>query len=84
MRAFTTGVMDLGRVKDSLRLREGFAQVIGAKGLEEVILQPAGDEVAVETDIVDLTGRDDYGSRLTYFGQAIDVVDRIARLRHVD
>ena len=54
------------------------AHLLGGEGLEEIVLDPALDEVAIEADVVDLAGRDHDRAGLAYLGQTVDVVQRIA------
>ena len=67
-----------------LRLRQGIAQLVRAEGFEQIILDAAGDQVAIEAHVVDLARRDHDRAGFAHFGQAVDVVQRIAAFGHVD
>src|SRR3546814_15998985 len=71
------------RIEYSLCLRENFAKLVCAEGLQQIILQPAGNEVAIKTHIIDLPGCNDHGSRFAHFSETIDIVQRIARFRYI-
>ena len=60
------------------------AQLVDRERLEQIIVDAAGDEVAVEAHVVDLPGGDDDRPRLADFGERVDVVERIGRFRQVD
>ena len=63
---------------------EGIAQLVDRERLEQVIVDPAGDEVAIQADIVDLARGDDDRAGLAHFGQRVDVIERIGQFRQVD
>ncbi len=84
MRPLSADIDQLGRVEDRLRMGERLAQHVGAQRLEQIVLDAADDEVAVQSDIVDLAGRDHDGTRLADLGQRVDVVQRVAGLGEVD
>ena len=67
-----------------LRLRQCIAQLVSAKGLQQIILNAAGDEVAIQADIVHLARRDHDSAGFAHFGKAVDVVQRVAAFGHVD
>ena len=82
---FSFDGLDHARAGDGqLRIGEGVAQLIGREGLQQIILDAAGDEVAIEADVVDLAGGDHHRAGLADFGERVDVVERIAALRQVD
>ena len=56
----------------------GVAQLVDRERFQKIVVDAAGDEVAIEADIVDLARGDDDRARLAHFGQRIDIVDRIA------
>ena len=58
-------------------MREGVAQLVDREGLEQIVVDAAGDEVAIEADIVDLARGDDDRAGLADFGERVDVVERI-------
>src|SRR3546814_19278418 len=63
VRALCGWVQDLRRIEYSLCLRENFAKLVCAEGLQQIILQPDGNEVAIKTHIIDMPGCNDHGSR---------------------
>ncbi len=67
-----------------LRIGEGVAQLVGGERLQQIVLDAAGDEVAIEADVVDLAGGDHHRARLADFGERVDVVERVARFAEVD
>src|SRR3546814_19692015 len=83
VRALCGWVHDLRRIEYSLCQRENFAKLVCAEGLQQIILQPAGNEVAIKTHIIDLPGCNDHGSRFAHFSETIDIVQRIARFRYI-
>jgi hypothetical protein len=70
--------------QDHLGMREGIAQLIDRERLEQVIVDPAGNEVAVEADVVDGAGSDHDRARLADFRKRVDVVERIGGFAEVD
>jgi len=63
--------------QDHLRMRERVAQLIDRERLQQIIVNAAGDEVAIEADVVDGAGRDHDRARFADFRQRVDVVERI-------
>src|SRR5437868_4857522 len=63
---------------------EGIARLVDREGLEQIIVNAAGDEVAVEPDIVHGPRRDHDRPRLADFRERVDVVERIRGLAQVD
>ena len=49
---------------------EAVAQLVDRERLQQIIVDAAGDEVAVEADVVDLAGGDHDRARLADFGEA--------------
>jgi hypothetical protein len=43
--------------QDRLGMREGVAQLVDRERLQQIVVDAAGDEVAIEADIVDLARR---------------------------
>ena len=84
VRAFTRRLDLLGSVEHRLCAGERIAQLVGAERLEQIVLDTAGDEVAVQPDIVDLARGDDDGAGFADFGKRVDVVQRIAAFGQVD
>jgi uncharacterized sporulation protein YeaH/YhbH (DUF444 family) len=74
----------LGGRKDRLRIGQRVADLIERQRFQEVILNAARQEIAIEANVVDLARRDDDGAGFADLRQRVDVVDRIARLGHVD
>ena len=70
--------------QDCLGMREGVTQLVDRERLQQVIVDAAGDEVAVEADIVDLAGRNHHRARFANLGQGVDVVQGVGRFRQVD
>ena len=66
-----------------LRMDEGVADLVGAERFQQIIMNAAGEQVAVEVHVVDGAGRDDDRSRLANLGERVDVVERIGRFRQV-
>ena len=64
-----------------LGIGEGVAQLIGRERLQQIVLDAAGDEIAVEAHVVDLAGGDHHRARLADLGERVDVVERIAAIR---
>ena len=62
-------------------MREGVAQLIDRERLQQIIVDAAGDEVAIQADVVDRARRDHDRARLADFGKRVDVVERVGRLR---
>ena len=82
---FSVDGLDQARAGDGqLGIGEGVAQLVGREGLQQIILDAAGDEVAIEADVVDLAGGDHHRAGLADLGERVDVVQRIAALREVD
>jgi len=67
-----------------LRHRQRFADLFERQRLQQIVLNAAGQKVAVQANVVHLAGRDHDGAGFAHFGQCVDVVDRVARFRHVD
>ena len=63
--------------QDHLGMREGVAQLVDRERLQQIIVDAAGDEVAVKADVVDGARRDHDRARLANFGQGVDVVERV-------
>jgi hypothetical protein len=70
--------------QDRLGVREGVAQLVDREGFQQIIMDAAGDQVAVEADIVDLAGGDNDRAGLADFGEGVDVIERIGRFRQID
>ena len=64
-------------------MRKGVAQLIDRKRLEEIVVNAACDEVTIEADIIDSSGRDHDRPGLADFRERIDVVERIRGLGEI-
>ena len=64
-------------------MREAVAQLVHREGLEQVVVDAARDQVAIEAHVIDLACRDYDRAGLAYFSESVDVVERIAALRQV-
>ncbi len=69
--------------QDHLRMSERVAQLVDRERLQQIIVDAAGDEVAVKADVVDLARGDDDRSGLADFRKRVDVVERVGRFRQV-
>ena len=58
-------------------MRETVAQLVDRERLQQIIVDAAGDEVAIEADVVDRPGRDHDRARLANFCERVDVVQRV-------
>jgi hypothetical protein len=67
-----------------LRVGEGVTQLIGREGLQQIILNAAGKQVAIEPHVVDLAGGDHDRAGLADFGQRVDVGQRITAFAKID
>ena len=63
---------------------EGVAQLVDRERLQQIVVDAAGDEVAIEADVVDGAGRDHDRARLADFRERVDVVERIGGFGQVD
>ena len=70
--------------QDRLGMREGVAQLVDRERLQQIIVDAAGDEVAIQAHVVDRAGGDHDRARLAHFGERVDVVQRIGRFAEVD
>jgi len=70
--------------QDRLGMGEGVTQVIDRERLQKVVVDAAGDEVAIQADIVNLARCDYDRPRLADFRKRVDVVQRVSGLRQVD
>ena len=70
-------------VQNGLGMGKGFAKLVSAEWLQEIVLDTARHEVPIQADIVDFTCCDHNGARLANLGERVDVVQRIARFRQV-
>ena len=70
--------------EDRLCLIERIAQHTGAERLQKVIVDAAREQVAIKAHVVHLADRDHHRAGLAYFGQRVDVVERVAAFRQVD
>ena len=70
--------------QDRLRIRERVAQMIDRERHEQIVVDAACDEVAIEADIVYLARCDHDRPRLADFRKRVDVVQRVSRFREVD
>ena len=77
-------VAALGRGEHRLRLVQRIAHLAGRERLEQVVVNAAREQVAIEAHVVDLADRDHDRAGLADFGQRVDVVERIAAFRQVD
>ena len=69
--------------QDRLGMGEGVAQLVDRERLEQIIVDAAGDEVAVQADVVDRAGGDHDRARLADLGERVDVVERIGGFAQV-
>ena len=84
MRALDRRFPRLGCVQHRLRLQDGIADLIRPHGLEQIVVQAARDQVAIQPDVVDLAHGDHHGAGLADLGQRVDVIEWIARFRKID
>ncbi len=70
--------------ENRLRLIERVAQRRRGKRLEEVVVDSACEQIAVEPHIIDLPDGDHHGARFANLGQRIDIVERVAAFRQID
>ena len=63
---------------------ERFTYLLKRKRLQKIVLNPARQKIAVQAHVIHLACSDHDRSGFTDFGKRIDIVDRIARFRHVD
>ena len=78
MRSFGTCVELTRGIEDGLRIGKCIAQLIGAERLQQIVLDAACDEIAEQTDVVDLSCSDNDCARFADFCKRIDVVEGIA------
>ena len=69
---FTTRSRD-----DHLGMRERVAQLVDRERLQQIIVDAAGDEVAIEAHVIDGARRDHDRAGLANFRERIDVIERI-------
>ena len=69
--------------QDRLGMGEGIAQLVDREGLEQIVMDAAGDEIAVQAHVVDLARGDDDRAGLAHFREGVDVVQRVSRFRKV-
>jgi hypothetical protein len=74
----------LGRVEHGLGRRQRVAHSVDVERLEQIVLNAAAEQVAIEAHVIDLATRDHHRAGLTHFGEGIDVVERIAGLGEID
>ena len=67
-----------------LRIGKGIAQLVGRERLQQIVLDAAGDEIAIEAHVVHLAGGDHHRARLADLGERVDVAQRVAGLAEVD
>ena len=67
-----------------LRLVERVAQLPRRQGLEQIVVNTARQQVAIQAHVVHLPDGDDDGARLAHFGQRVDVVEGIAAFGQID
>ncbi len=84
MRFGRSGITAAWRGKDGLGLHQRVAQGCGRQRLQQVILDPRGDQITIQPHVIDLADRDNHRARLAHFGQCVDIVQRIAAFRQVD
>ena len=65
-------------------MAERVAQLVGRERLQQIVLDAAGDEVAIEAHVIDLPGGDHDRAGLADLGESVDVVQRVARFRQID
>ena len=71
-------------VQDRSRLPDRVAQHVGVDRLEQIVVQPAGHQHAVQSHVVDLADRDDDRAGLAHFGQIVDLAGRVGRVAEID
>ena len=74
----------LRRSEDHLRMRQRIAQLRGVQRLEQIVVNAARQQIAIEPHVVHLPDGDDHRAGFAHFGQGVDVVQRIAAFRQVD
>ena len=65
-------------------MREAVPQLVDREGLQQIVVDPAGDEVAVEPHVIHRAGGDHDRPGLANFCKRVDVVQRIRGLAKVD
>ncbi len=78
--AFTS----LRRSEDGQSLVQSIVHLLGRKWLQQVVVDAAGKQIAIQAHVVDLAHGDNHGARLADFCQRVDIVQRIAAFRKVD
>ncbi len=74
----------LGCVEHGLSCGQGIAHRVDVEWLEQIVLNAAAEQVAIEAHVIDLAARDHDSAGLADLGEGIDVVQRIARFGQVD
>ena len=64
--------------ENHLRLGQGVAKLICVERFQEIILDAARQQIAIQANIIHLTGSDNDRSRLAHFCEAVNVIQRIA------
>ena len=65
-------------------MREGVAQLVDRERLQQIIVDAAGDEVAIQAHVVDGARRDHDRPGLADFRKRVDVVERIGGFAEID
>src|SRR3546814_4986844 len=77
-------VMGAGGDQRRLRAEECLAQSVRIERLQQIVLDAARHQIAIEANIVDAAGCDHDRARLAHLRQRVDVIDRIAGFRQID
>src|SRR3954447_26097600 len=65
-------------------MREGIAQLIDREWLQQIVVDAAGDEIAIEADVIDGSRGDPDRPRFADFRERVDVVERVGGFAEVD
>ena len=74
----------LGRGENRLRFVERIAHLARGERLQKIIVNPAGDQIAIQTHVVDLAHGDHDGPRFAHFGERVDIGQRVAAFGKID
>ena len=58
--------------------------MIGLDRLQQIVVDAAGQQVAVKPHVIGNSGGDDHRAGLTHVGQRVDVVQRIGAIRQIN
>ena len=65
-------------------MSESVAQLIDGERFQQVVVDAAGDEIPIEPDVVDGTGRNHDRAWLADLCKRVDIVERVTQLAEID